>query len=684
MINSQSLRLRACVFLRPTVAAALLLTLSACGGGDGGAPPSPPTVSLAFSPATVLQGGNSILTVRIASAASTAATGVAFNLAFPAGLVSAGAVISTCGGTATSVEGSAAVTLNGGQVAATSNCSITLPVNSPTVGNYELTLAAGALTSSNGSNTNSAATRLSVEAAPVREALQPLVDGNLRLFDPTLPVSALNPALVDTGVGRSFPNPQYVTVFAGNLNAGQYSNIHPQFFAYLNGVLLPGGVLRNGVLRVVDLQGPQSQVPRAVSTARGVCAIRGVYTDSDPAHTWLSLEVAGGDNRCDTFNDNNTTTLVRLDMGASSEPLQITGLRSVIPIHSSAGAISGFFTLEGSTLMRRDAAFGSPETMIALNPDPGIFPLGPLGEIGGGRLYLTLLAVGDGHPTLYRYDVSSRVLTRLYEASAGVIGADAFNGTFPRDEQNLYFGEGAKLMRLALNGTTPEQVSEGAGPIYSIHLTANRIVFDYDGSDVNTGGVLRYVSSALKTATSASPTVLIQALQSDSLPTVVYTDPSGLVYIDSTANISTAMLFRDDGTSLATIPAGSYSVGIAASEVSLAARSAAPFDRLLLARDAGGSGATLDLVQSSTGEVARRVGTLVTNYQFVSAIGLGRYLHVQARVDRSGTGNGPFDVDSYTADSQIENLIQPVGVTSGTDEFLPLSVFCIITCTSIE
>ena len=125
------------------------------------------TVNKTFSPSSMTVGGTSTLTVTLGNTGAAAATAAAFTDTFPSGLVAASPsnVATTCGGTATSAPGAGSLSLSGGTIpAGGGSCTVTVTVTASAIGNYTNTIAAGAVTSSQGSNGSAASATLAVLA----------------------------------------------------------------------------------------------------------------------------------------------------------------------------------------------------------------------------------------------------------------------------------------------------------------------------------------------------------------------------------------------------------------------------------------------------------------------------------------------------------------------------------------
>jgi serine protease len=154
--------------------------VGASAGTSAGACPTPltvntsaPTVTEAFSPASVGENVVSTLTITLSNSNAFALTQASLTETLPANLTvstsaSATAPATTCGaGTLTTTTTS--VTLSGADIPAKGSCTITLPVQSATAGSYTSTVAANALTTGPaGANAQSATAVLSVTAPPSR------------------------------------------------------------------------------------------------------------------------------------------------------------------------------------------------------------------------------------------------------------------------------------------------------------------------------------------------------------------------------------------------------------------------------------------------------------------------------------------------------------------------------------
>ena len=137
-------------------------------------PIGPPTLSVSFNPVIISAGGISTKTITLINPNATPATlTVPLTDNLPTGLVIAAIpnASTTCGGVLTAPAGGTAFSLTGGSIPGGSpgSCTVTVNVTAVGAGNYSNTLPAGALQTSNGSNTSSTTATLTVlPAIPIR------------------------------------------------------------------------------------------------------------------------------------------------------------------------------------------------------------------------------------------------------------------------------------------------------------------------------------------------------------------------------------------------------------------------------------------------------------------------------------------------------------------------------------
>lgn len=166
------------------------------------------TVTKAFSPAGIIAGGSSTLTITLRNFNATAITSFNFTDAMPAGVTVVGPANTTCGGTASFTASSLGVT--GGTLPAaptgigSSSCTITAPVTAAANGNYVNSVPAGNLA---GINYNSATATLTVSSVAVTKAFS--LTSVPRTGVTTLTITLIN---------RSTASTATITNFTDNLN----------------------------------------------------------------------------------------------------------------------------------------------------------------------------------------------------------------------------------------------------------------------------------------------------------------------------------------------------------------------------------------------------------------------------------------------------------------------------------
>src|SRR5262249_3547014 len=148
-------------------------TISSTEGGTGNTSNTatitvvaPPSISKAFNPSTIANGGMSTLSFTITNPSTTAAgdlTGVAFTDTLPIGVVvTTPGSGSQCGGTLTTTTGN--ISLSGATVAHGGNCTFSVTVTGTTSGvKHNVT---NNVSSSNGGTGNTAMADLTVASAP--------------------------------------------------------------------------------------------------------------------------------------------------------------------------------------------------------------------------------------------------------------------------------------------------------------------------------------------------------------------------------------------------------------------------------------------------------------------------------------------------------------------------------------
>ncbi len=302
-------------------------------GGTGGtasasiAVVAPPSIAKAFGAANVPLNGTTSLTLTITNpAANTVAeTGVAFADALPAGIVVAtpNGLANTCGGVVTAVAGSGNVSLAGGTVATSSNCTLTVNVTGTVTGNY--TNTTGAVTSTNG-GTGAASNTANLTVAAPPTIVKAFGAPSIPLTGVTsLTFNIQNPNTVITLTGTSFTDnlPAGLVVATPN-NLNNTCGGAATAAAGSSSVSLAGGTLAPTVSCTVSIN--------VTGTLAGVKnnSVQVTSTDGGPGNTSnASITVAA-------------PPVIIKAFGAANIPLNVsTSLSFTIQNNNATGTLTG-------------------------------------------------------------------------------------------------------------------------------------------------------------------------------------------------------------------------------------------------------------------------------------------------------------------------------------------------------
>ena len=182
--------------------------------------PAPPSIVKSFTPSNITVGGTSTLTLVITNPnASVALTGIAVTDTFPVGMTVAAPLTTsnTCGGTLLDnlggvlAAGAAGIQLTGGNIAAASNCTLTVNVTVSADGAYVNTT--NNVTSTNGGTGNTGSATLTTVAPPsITKAFSPTSIPVGGVSTITLVITNPNASTALTGVAVTDTFPAGMTV----------------------------------------------------------------------------------------------------------------------------------------------------------------------------------------------------------------------------------------------------------------------------------------------------------------------------------------------------------------------------------------------------------------------------------------------------------------------------------------
>jgi uncharacterized repeat protein (TIGR01451 family) len=152
-----------------------------------------PSINKSFSPSTIAQGGVSTLTITLVNPTASILTNASVTDPLPSGVTIAAvpSLVNNCGGSVTATASSSNVIINNASIPSANVCTVVVNVTSNTVGSYNNIIAAGALTTSGGSNAASAQADLNVASPQISKGFTPSVvsvNGNS-----TLTITLSNP-----------------------------------------------------------------------------------------------------------------------------------------------------------------------------------------------------------------------------------------------------------------------------------------------------------------------------------------------------------------------------------------------------------------------------------------------------------------------------------------------------------
>jgi large repetitive protein len=213
-----------------------------------------PSISKSFSPSTIAPGGVSTLTITLINPTATILTNANVTDPFPAGVTIAAVttLVNNCGGSVAAIAGSGNLVISNASIPAANVCTISVNVTGSTVGSYNNVIAAGALTTSGGSNASSAQADLNVASPQISKGFTPAViavNGNstltITLSNPTstaITGATFNDVFPTSPTGLSLANTTTTNSCGGSLT----NNLGTALAAGNVGVRLTNGLIPAG------------------------------------------------------------------------------------------------------------------------------------------------------------------------------------------------------------------------------------------------------------------------------------------------------------------------------------------------------------------------------------------------------------------------------------------------------
>jgi uncharacterized repeat protein (TIGR01451 family) len=257
-----------------------------------------PSISKSFSPSTIAPGGLSTLTITLINPTGAILTNANVTDPLPAGLVVAPSptMVNNCGGSVAAVAGSSNIVISSASIPAANVCTITLNVTSNTVGSYNNIIAAGALTTSGGSNASLAQADLNVASPQISKGFTPAVVAvngistlTITLSNPTsatISGAAFTDTFPTTPTGMSLAN----TTTTNTCGATLSNNLGSALVTGNIGVRITGATIPAGGSCSVTFQVRSSAGGNFVNTIPvGALTTTGFGNNTSPAIATLSV-----------------------------------------------------------------------------------------------------------------------------------------------------------------------------------------------------------------------------------------------------------------------------------------------------------------------------------------------------------------------------------------------------------
>ncbi len=257
-----------------------------------------PSINKSFSPSTIAQGGISTLTITLVNPTASILTNANVTDPLPAGVTIAAVptLVNNCGGSVTAAAGSGNVVINNASIPSANVCTVKVNVTSNAIGSYNNVIAAGALTTSGGSNASSAQADLNVASPQISKGFTPAVvavNGNstltITLSNPTsspITGATFNDVFPTSPAGLSLANTTTTNSCGGSLT----NNLGTALAAGNVGVRLTNGLIPAGGSCTVTFIVRSSVGGNFVNTIpAGALTTTGFGSNTSPATATLSV-----------------------------------------------------------------------------------------------------------------------------------------------------------------------------------------------------------------------------------------------------------------------------------------------------------------------------------------------------------------------------------------------------------
>jgi uncharacterized repeat protein (TIGR01451 family) len=523
------------------------------------------TVAKAFSPASVVAGTNSTLTLTLSNYNASAISTIAFSDAMPAGITLVGATTNSCGGVSASTATSAAIT--GGSLAAApatiggfSSCTITVSVTSATAGTYVNAVPAGNL---NGVSYNAATATLTVTPfTPVSAAKSFSVANTARGATTTLTITLTNPNATTAAAITSFTD-NLNTMGAGYTIGGVATTSCGGTLTATSGttlISLSGGsipIAGSCTITVPVLVGATA----AIATATNTIAIGALQTSlgNSTAAATATL-VINGSGVTKVFSPTRAAQGQTSTLTITLTNADTTTAATVTAFSDNLTSMGTGFTIASATTSCGGTLTATPGTTL-ISLSGGSIPIAPSSTISGS---CTIIVTVDVGPTAA---IGNRTNTISANALQTSVGNNTANATAQLRVTNVTAAKafsptttargGTSLLTITLNNPdtggsatitsfTDNLTSMGTGftvaatPAATTTCVGGTVTATVGGTVISLAGGTIPIAPSATTPGSCTITVPVQVATSVTAPTGVNTVASGALVTSQGTNNATA------------------------------------------------------------------------------------------------------------------------------------------------
>jgi len=486
-----------------------------------------------FNPTSVSAGQTSLLTLQINNVNTNPQTDFGLTDTFPAGMTVAGAAATTCGnGVVTAALGGTSLSIAGGDVAANSSCTITVPVLLASAGSF-VNNASNITADAVINTTGVSATVVAITPPEVTKAFSPSPIQTGSATTLTITINNTDPATALTNVGLTDNLPAGTQVFstpaATNTCGGTFTPTSGATTLTLSGAGIAAGASCQLTVQVTGTPGNYTNtIPAGGLTSdqgNNTTPATAILDIGGPAHlsttkTGSATGVNGGTATYTVTFTNSTTFPVPVSI---ADPLgsytafswTCSGVNVTCPAASGTGAIAAALIMPASSTLTYVVTATLPQTgtLISNTSTIGITPGNPAytedpSELGDNTATTSTTMTRSSVLSITKTDGVTQVtagLTTTYTVVVSNAGPSNALGALVRDVP----GTGLTLQGVACGTPTGGATCPGSG-VTLANLTGTGIPVDLPASGSLTFTIVALVNpgatgSVVNTASISHP-----------------------------------------------------------------------------------------------------------------------------------------------------------------------------------